>query len=87
MSIIEGGVFLIVGSLGTMRVLVATRMPPSGISESNFTEKELESSVELDKDIPLLSISSRPKHIALDNVTAMGLQTASYDSYFGSKVT
>jgi hypothetical protein len=81
MSIIEGGVFLIVGSLGTMRVLVATTMPSSAPQESNITVKEWESSLEVDRDRPLLSISSRPKHIALDSIRPIGPQIASYESY------
>jgi hypothetical protein len=87
MSIIEGGVFLIVGSLGTMRVLVSTRMPSSGGQESDITVKEWESSSEVHKDIPLLSIDPLPKHIALDSIRPMGPRIASYDFCQTSEIT
>jgi hypothetical protein len=79
MSIIEGGIFLIVGSLGTMQVLLTPRMPSRRPQESNTTGAEGETNSGVDKDIPLVSGSSRPKHIPLENIRPVEHQIASYE--------
>jgi hypothetical protein len=91
MSILEGGVFIIVGCLGTMRVLVASRSPSRGPletnSNSNSTGKKWEPSLEVDKDIPLLSVRTGSMPLTPEKARPVAQPIASYDFYNRSELS
>jgi hypothetical protein len=76
MSIIEGGVFIIAGCLGTMRVLLTLSMPsrstPKNSQDNNIALKEGTSSSGEAGASPRPSLSLSPKPVAQDGAGTTG---------------